>query len=438
MTGSNRTGGRSVSRRTVLGSIGAAGLTLTAGCLGDDEPRGEWPRFRRNARNTGHAPDAEGPIDRPEPLWRSRLSNDIWGSPAIVDDGVYVPDYAGRIYRLDADDGEEDWRFQTDEMVDSSPTVHDGVVYVGSFDEHVYAIDADSGEERWAYEADGIVRSSPAVVDDTVYVGTNCQFTECDRYFDEDFEDIGHLVALDRETGELQWEFETDLEVVSSPAVDETRVYVGSSDGNLYAVERDTGELAWQFTATAPIGASPTLHDDRIYVGDQQCNVFAIDAASGDREHHIRLEGLLLQSSAATDGEGLYLSTGGYQIRHDDDDIEWASKAFRLSTADLSIEWDHTMTGQMSGSSPALAGETVFFATHNIPGFPHEDRTGGTGTMDEDAGLFAFDRAGEERWRATMRTVNFIRGERGFGSSPAVVDERLYIAGPSDHVYCFE
>jgi len=40
-------------------------------------------------------------------------------------------------------------------------------VYVGSFDGNVYALDAETGEEQWRFETGEGVRSSPTVVDGT-------------------------------------------------------------------------------------------------------------------------------------------------------------------------------------------------------------------------------------------------------------------------------
>jgi outer membrane protein assembly factor BamB len=54
----------------------------------------------------------------------------------------------------------------------SSPAVGGGVVYIGSFDGNVYAIDAQSGQKEWAFQTGDIVHSSPAVVNGVVYVGS--------------------------------------------------------------------------------------------------------------------------------------------------------------------------------------------------------------------------------------------------------------------------
>ncbi|MGB3082666.1 MAG: PQQ-binding-like beta-propeller repeat protein, partial [Candidatus Omnitrophota bacterium] len=66
------------------------------------------------------------------------------------------------------------------------------------------------------------VNSSPVVSGDTVYVGS------------ED----GFLYALDKESGDLKWKFQTGSAVNSSPAVSGDTVYVGSEDGYVYAVQK--------------------------------------------------------------------------------------------------------------------------------------------------------------------------------------------------------
>jgi len=48
---------------------------------------------------------------------------------------------------------------------------------------------------------------------------------------------IDNLYALDAETGQELWRYETGGVVYSSPAVSEGTVYVGSKDNNLYALE---------------------------------------------------------------------------------------------------------------------------------------------------------------------------------------------------------
>jgi eukaryotic-like serine/threonine-protein kinase len=44
----------------------------------------------------------------------------------------------------------------------------------------------------------------------------------------------------------IKWRFHTDGRVISSPAVSNGIVYVGSADGNLYAIDRESGTQKWK------------------------------------------------------------------------------------------------------------------------------------------------------------------------------------------------
>jgi len=46
------------------------------------------------------------------------------------------------------------------------------IAFVGSFDTNVYAVDTDTGDELWSFETGGVVVSSPTVVNGTVFVGS--------------------------------------------------------------------------------------------------------------------------------------------------------------------------------------------------------------------------------------------------------------------------
>src|SRR3990172_7326231 len=102
--------------------------------------------------------------------------------------------------------------------------------------------------------------SSPAVVEGVVYVGS--------------YE--GYLYALDAESGEMLWRFKAGDRVYSSPAVVEGVVYTGSGDGYLYALDADSGKMLWRdpWGYGYPVGgefrtevSSTAVADGVVYVG---------------------------------------------------------------------------------------------------------------------------------------------------------------------------
>ncbi|UCD09287.1 MAG: PQQ-like beta-propeller repeat protein, partial [Dehalococcoidales bacterium] len=102
----------------------------------------------------------------------------------------------------------------------STPVVQDGVMYLGS-DDLVIAVDIETQETIWEFETGGSVRSSPALVGSVIIVGSG----------------DGKLYAIDTETGEMIWDYQTGGKISSSPAVVDGIVYFGSFDGKLYAIE---------------------------------------------------------------------------------------------------------------------------------------------------------------------------------------------------------
>ena len=115
------------------------------------------------------------------------------------------------------------WDYTTSYRVYSSPAVSDGKVYIGSGKDtglggKVYCLNADNGNKIWSYTTGGSVGSSPAVADGKVYVGCN----------------YGKVYCLNADNGSMIWSYTTGNDVFSSPAVADGKVYIGSRDGNVY------------------------------------------------------------------------------------------------------------------------------------------------------------------------------------------------------------
>lgn len=184
-------------------------------------------------------------------------------SPAVVDGTVYIGSRDARVYALDATTGRKKWDYPTSKSwVNTSPAVANGLVYAATSDTSRFiALDARTGRLRFLFDAKAYVFSSPAIAGGLAYFGAH----------------NGHVYALDATTGALAWEFVTegarkdplglltpegrldraaftpvfgDFQdmyidayrfvtvgaVMSSPAVAEGAIVVGSMDGNVYAL----------------------------------------------------------------------------------------------------------------------------------------------------------------------------------------------------------
>ncbi len=85
--------------------------------------------------------------------WRFRMSNDVWGTPAVAGDLVYVTSF--EVHALDVASGRR--RFKTREVAWSMKVAGGRVTRLGR--PGLYALDAVDGAERWRVSTDGWVYS---------------------------------------------------------------------------------------------------------------------------------------------------------------------------------------------------------------------------------------------------------------------------------------
>ncbi|QDQ12134.1 PQQ-binding-like beta-propeller repeat protein [Streptomyces spectabilis] len=149
--------------------------------------------------------------------------------PAVTGGGVYLADYLGTVYALDATDGRDRWRIATESRSSVDPVlVADGHVHVGS-GKGLYTLDAVTGTPKWRFQAGGEVVGSPVVADRRIHFGATDHL----------------LYTLKADDGRLRWKLATGGEITGAPVVRDGVVYACSKDRCVYALDAERG------TATA-------------------------------------------------------------------------------------------------------------------------------------------------------------------------------------------
>jgi outer membrane protein assembly factor BamB len=263
------------------------------------------------------------------------------------------------------------------------------------------------GKIKWQFHTDGQVLSSPAVANGTLYVGSSDHF----------------LYALDLAAGTQKWKFKTESRITSSPAVSGGLVYFGSFDSNFYAVDATTGKEKWRFktagerrfaakhlhgaepaaeTMPDPFDfflSSPVVWNGAVYFGSGDTNIYALDAASGALKWKFKTGDVVHASPAISDGT-LFVGS-------------WDSYFYALDAASGKEKWrfktgedpdTHNQVGIQS--SAAVADGVVYFGCR-------------------DSNFYAVDATtGKQRWSFSNKGSWVI-------ASPAVVDGKVYF-GTSD------
>jgi outer membrane protein assembly factor BamB len=188
-------------------------------------------------------------------------------------------------------------------------------VYGGKYAGELFSIDAETGEEEWrvstiggSFGRGGGIYSTPAVAFGRVYFGSI----------------DSRVYSVDMDNGDIAWSKSTGAEVYSGPAVADTKgtratVYIGSADSNVYALDAKTGETRWQANAGGQVTGAGTVLGDVFYVsviGDG-VGTIGYDVENGKVVYEHELGEY---NPAITDGQRLYL-TGYSEVRafpHDD------------------------------------------------------------------------------------------------------------------------
>ncbi|MBD0840198.1 PQQ-binding-like beta-propeller repeat protein [Streptomyces sp. TRM68416] len=145
--------------------------------------------------------------------------------PAVTGGGVYLADYLGTVYALDATDGRDRWRIATEARSSTEPVlVAAGHVHVGS-GKGLYTLDAVTGTPKWRFQAGGDIVGAPAVAEGRIHFGSTDHL----------------LYTLKADDGRLRWKLATGGEITGSPVVQDGVVYACSKDRCVYALDAEKG-----------------------------------------------------------------------------------------------------------------------------------------------------------------------------------------------------
>ncbi|WP_049892175.1 outer membrane protein assembly factor BamB family protein [Natronococcus amylolyticus] len=228
----------SLSRRQLLGVLGASAAGLAGG--------GYW--YVRSS----DTPDCPAFLE-PDREFRESLSK-TWSEPVVDDGTIFVGGGAGivqmssgsRMFRLLAlePSGEPKWVARQElEGGIGRPQPTDDRVFASTGANTLLAFDRETGELEWEFDAGGNVEGHMGVVtlvrDDTVVASV----TDPDH---DELEGSNAVVGVSASEGELRWATELDAPVSNGLALLEGTVVVATRAGTLTGVDPETGDRVWE------------------------------------------------------------------------------------------------------------------------------------------------------------------------------------------------
>jgi eukaryotic-like serine/threonine-protein kinase len=145
--------------------------------------------------------------------------------------------------------------------------------------------------------------------------------------------------------------------IVSSPAIVNNVIYVGSRDSCMYAINALTGTVIWKHATGGWMDASPLVDSGLVIAGSRDGYIHMLDAVTGEERAEL-IAGLQLSSPAITAQRKLVTGLGNDDVSFGVYDLEAPNWASPLAQWTLSFP-------QVSYSSPALAQGTAIIGAND-------------------------------------------------------------------------
>jgi outer membrane protein assembly factor BamB len=178
-------------------------------------------------------------IESKTSLWNKTIGEVGLASPVIYEGKVFITSKTMgniKVTALDLTNGTQLWAKTigaSTKSADFTPTVFNDVLYAVLPKGTITALDTDSGESLWSKDVVEIgqqISASPSYADGKLYIPLTA-----------DSFDIGSLIAIDTETHETKWRFNTFYspranKVPSSPIITNGMVIFGDDNGRIYSI----------------------------------------------------------------------------------------------------------------------------------------------------------------------------------------------------------
>ena len=222
-----------------------------------------------------------------------------------------------------ADEGNnlEVWRFKTNGKIRSTPIIDNDAIFVGSDDGVFYALNSQTGDIIWQFQTDCPVRSNGVIVGNMI----------C-------FESGNVLYAIDVQSGLKLWEtvlVEGDVTneidawdyFRSSPLFVDGVIYIGSEQGVLKGVDVSDGSVVFQYQTDiqSTIRIPPLWMGGALFFGDWAGTMYCVDVDSDSLLWRLET-GKSCNGPAVTDGQSIFIggrSTSVFSIDAQTGTINW-------------------------------------------------------------------------------------------------------------------
>ena len=287
------------------------------------------------------------------------------------------------------------WKFKLDEggfessaaivtTKDSATGLEQKTVYIAGLTNDVrgklFALNLEDGTKRWEFESEDGFLTTPVVDNGKLYLGDM----------------LGHFFCVDS-SGKKQWTYKTEIEINSSANIYKELVLFGSQDGALYALDKVTGEFRWKHTTEDQIQCSITVAKNHAFLAGCDSMLHVIDLDTGKETGNVKLSSPTISTPAARGDTAYFGNEKG--------------TFYSVDAATLKTNWtvEDERGGNSIRSSAAVANGHIVVGARNRKLYSFHPETG------------------KENWSTTLKNK--------VDSSPVIVKNRVIAASNDGRLY---
>lgn len=255
------------------------------------------------------------------------------GSPIVVGKVMIIGTLQGELHAVDIETGKRIGYVKNFSPISSSAAVYKKYIIYGieTTADNLISIDTDDGEIQWTRNVGGVV-SSPLIDNDRLFIGGL----------------DGKIYCLDADYGSKKWVFDTESPIRSSACAWNNIVFCANTKGIVFAFDANSGERKWQFSTGNAVYAGLSVSEGNIVVGSRDSTIYILDALTGTMRNRIPVGDKIMSTPAISNNTVFVPSLNG------------TLSAFSIS--DGSIKWIFRSKGGIN-TTPIITSNAVFITS---------------------------------------------------------------------------
>jgi len=167
---------------------------------------------------------------------------------------------------------------QGDGFYKIQPVIAGDIIYAASADGVLIALNRNTGKVQWKVDLDLKLSGGVGVYENVLLLGGS----------------DGSVIQLDAGSGAINWTTKLSGEVLAPPQGNGRVVVAQSYEGRVQGLDFNTGEKLWVFNSNVPVltvrgTSSPILSGNMVYAGFASGRVLALDANTGAIAWEVRV-----------------------------------------------------------------------------------------------------------------------------------------------------